>query len=76
MHVSPVPSVDRDLGAALTDLERALAHLLDLAGRDPDLATARFDALVALHGPEPVGRALRLVAGDELAALASEHGRR
>lgn len=56
----------------MTDLEHALAHLLDLAGRDPDLATARFDALVARHGREPVGRALQLVAGEELAALA--HG--
>lgn len=53
----------------MSDLECRLERLVRMAERDPDRACAQFDVLLVWHGPAPLGRALRVVAGDELATL-------
>ena len=53
----------------MSELERTLHGLLELAKRDPDHACAQFDLLAARHGRTALARALQAVAGDELATL-------
>lgn len=53
----------------MSDLERRLERLVRMAERDPDSACAQFDVLLAWHGPASLARALRAVAGNELATL-------